>query len=62
MRSRSNSLMRKIGAISGPVSPSTIKSAAMSPSSRCSTMCALNSSWLSPPSEVSATPIVTKPP
>ena len=29
----------RIGAISGPVSPSTISSAPMSPSSRCSTMC-----------------------
>ncbi len=44
-RSRS----RRIGAISGPVRPSTINSAAMSPSSRCSIMCANSSSWLAAP-------------
>ena len=46
--------IRRIGAISGPVRPSTISSAAMSPSSRCSIMCTYSSSWLAEPSEVSA--------
>ena len=61
-RRRSNSRMRRIGASSGPVRPSTINSAAMSPSSRCSIMCTYSSSWLAAPSEVSAAPITTKPP
>ena len=52
----------RIGAISGPVRPSTISSAAMSPSSRCSIMCTYSRSWLAEPSEVSAAAITTKPP
>ena len=53
-RRRLKNPMRRIGAISGPVRPSTISSAAMSPSSRCSIMCTNSRSWLALPSEVSA--------
>jgi hypothetical protein len=50
---------RSSGASIGPVRPSTISSAAMSPISRCSTMCATSSFSESTPSGVLSAQIST---